>query len=266
MAKEKHFGRCALCGKECELTFEHIPPRMAFNKDRARVVSGDELLTTLADEERKPWELDGLKYIPHQQGIGKFTLCRDCNSFTGAYYGGEYVNFVRIMAAALYKEQAPSNTEMHIAMQGIEPLKIIKQIASMFCSVNTGIEGNEALEKLKAFVLDKESNAFPIDYFRIGMYLYVGDMTKQCPMTGMIKKGKDGVYYELVSEICSYPIGYMMYFNSDSEQEIPGVDITDFSKCKYGKKYKLTMDIPVYESNTLIPGDFRTKNEILATE
>ena len=39
----KHFGKCALCGKECELTFEHIPPRRAFNSTPARPVSGEEI-------------------------------------------------------------------------------------------------------------------------------------------------------------------------------------------------------------------------------
>jgi SNF2 family DNA or RNA helicase len=41
----KHWGKCALCGKECELTFEHIPPRAAFNSTPARPVSGVEVLT-----------------------------------------------------------------------------------------------------------------------------------------------------------------------------------------------------------------------------
>ena len=27
----KHFGKCRLCGKECVLTYEHVPPRNAFN-------------------------------------------------------------------------------------------------------------------------------------------------------------------------------------------------------------------------------------------
>lgn len=36
-------GKCALCGKEGKLTFEHIPPRAAFNSNRARPVGGKEI-------------------------------------------------------------------------------------------------------------------------------------------------------------------------------------------------------------------------------
>ena len=39
----KHYGKCALCGRECELTFEHIPPRGAFNSTPARPVLGTEI-------------------------------------------------------------------------------------------------------------------------------------------------------------------------------------------------------------------------------
>ena len=60
----KRFGKCALCGKECELTFEHIPPRAAFNSAPARPVSELELLRNdyAEDKGRMPWEIGGLLY------------------------------------------------------------------------------------------------------------------------------------------------------------------------------------------------------------
>ena len=80
----KHFGKCALCGKECNLSFEHIPPESAFNNSPAKPVSGDKLVE---DDDRMPWDTSGLKYEHQQRGMGKYSLCRDCNSFTGVYYG-----------------------------------------------------------------------------------------------------------------------------------------------------------------------------------
>jgi len=41
---ETHEGVCHICGKYCELTFEHIPPKQAFNWQRAKIYNGDEAL------------------------------------------------------------------------------------------------------------------------------------------------------------------------------------------------------------------------------
>lgn len=74
----KHWGKCALCGKECELTFEHIPPRAAFNSTPARPVSGVEVLTekNLNDKERLPWDTTGLRYQNQQQRHGALQSLR----------------------------------------------------------------------------------------------------------------------------------------------------------------------------------------------
>ena len=72
----KHFGKCALCGQECELTFEHIPPRAAFNSTPTKPVSGEELL----DDDRMPWDTTGLKYTNQQKGMGRYSLCPKCNN------------------------------------------------------------------------------------------------------------------------------------------------------------------------------------------
>lgn len=41
----KHIGICALCGKEKELTFEHLPPNKAFNFTPAKPVNGEDFFT-----------------------------------------------------------------------------------------------------------------------------------------------------------------------------------------------------------------------------
>ena len=66
----KHFGKCALCGKLKELTFEHIPPNKAFNFTPAKPISGDSLLKAATDNNRLPWDHSGLKYLNQQQGMG----------------------------------------------------------------------------------------------------------------------------------------------------------------------------------------------------
>ena len=44
MKKKPRKGFCAICGLECELTFEHIPPRAAFNDKPSRMYSMENIL------------------------------------------------------------------------------------------------------------------------------------------------------------------------------------------------------------------------------
>ena len=48
-----------------------------------------------------PWDTDGLKYSNLQQGMGKYSLCQECNNNTGAWYGDAYVFFARVVNEAV---------------------------------------------------------------------------------------------------------------------------------------------------------------------
>ena len=54
-------GICHICGKETELTFEHLPPRKANNNNRAKAIVGDELTKYIAGNDR-PWDFSSCKY------------------------------------------------------------------------------------------------------------------------------------------------------------------------------------------------------------
>lgn len=62
----KRVGKCHICQKETELTYEHIPPYKAFNWDSAKSIEGDEIMKLITDDSRMPWEMEGLKYKPKQ--------------------------------------------------------------------------------------------------------------------------------------------------------------------------------------------------------
>lgn len=61
-------GKCALCRKECELTFEHIPPRTAFNSTPVKPVSGDKIIK---DDGRMPLGDIGASLHKSATGNGK---------------------------------------------------------------------------------------------------------------------------------------------------------------------------------------------------
>jgi hypothetical protein len=69
-------GNCSLCGIFCDLTFEHVPPRSAFNKNtRYKTVPYEQVL-------KSDNILDAnFKGKIEQGGLGHYSLCSNCNSF-----------------------------------------------------------------------------------------------------------------------------------------------------------------------------------------
>lgn len=102
MARQEHTGICHICGEYKKLTYEHIPPEAAFNSQRRKMSTVKELMENKKDN-RAPWDIEGLKYKQFQQGTGFFTLCGECNSFTGAKYGVTYSDFIKAIGAEILK-------------------------------------------------------------------------------------------------------------------------------------------------------------------
>ena len=81
MAK-KIYGICCICGQETDLTFEHIPPKAAFNRFNLRLYDFLDYIVH-----------SNSKYMPAQKGAGKYSLCASCNNLTGDWYGAAYAEF-----------------------------------------------------------------------------------------------------------------------------------------------------------------------------
>ena len=82
--RRKRTGICHICGSSGDLSFEHVPPRVAFNDRRTVRIKGEEAISLGPDEIVKG---------PIQQGgIGDYTLCAECNNKTGHWYGARFVD------------------------------------------------------------------------------------------------------------------------------------------------------------------------------
>jgi hypothetical protein len=79
---------------------------------------------------------------------------------------------------------------------------------------------------------------------------------------GMV--GDNGIQFELISELVTYPVGYMLYFDPTENTKMPCPDITDFCNFRYDQEITIQIQLPIYECNSMIVGDFRTKEEIEA--
>ena len=256
----RNYGKCALCGKECDLTFEHIPPRAAFNADRIRPVSGNVLLSekVLEDANRMPWDISGLQYINQQKGMGLFSLCPECNNNTGAWYGDAYVEFAKMTHFAMGK--LPVEASEKVGFRNMYPQKIVKQILSMFCSVN-GYEAS-ALEGIRKFVMDRDAIGLDKRKFKLCMYFTDSALKKYAGFTGSIRGLFDKQEFMVVSEITAYPFGFLLYLNPTDEWDYKGADITHWADVEYDKAMTLVLPWTINEMNDIFPEYYRSKEEI----
>lgn len=260
----KHYGKCALCGTETELTYEHIPPRKAFNWFGNKAISSDEIMELIGSD-RLPWERDGLRYNNQQRGAGEFCLCRQCNNITGTLYGEEYVKFVTTLHSAICTVNPAPQEYIHFEMQDVRPNPIVKQILSMFCSTNHCYCDDKRIALLRQFVLDKNSKLSLEGKYKLCMYIFGGGSGKRLPLMVQIKHTHDFSQWQTIvmSEITAYPVGFILYFDPPKDLKSSGVNITSFSECNYEDKATIKMNLPVFESQTVFPEDFRSKNDIL---
>ncbi|MEN6417955.1 MAG: hypothetical protein ABFC73_03445 [Clostridiaceae bacterium] len=258
-------GKCALCGCEAEMTFEHIPPRSCFNSAPAKSVTGNEIIASLSNHHRNPWDVKGLPYGNQQRGMGCSVLCAKCNSSTGKWYGESYASLVHSVHKVIRENEIHVPSMLDFFIKGVYPLRIVKQILSMTCSINYPYYEDDRFRKLADFVLEKNASGIDKESFRIYLYIAYNHQIKYWPLTVLIKKipGNDEYIPDTVSEIFAYPLGFVVCFNPNPQIGHPGIDITSFCDFKYGQMCNLDFSVPVLESNSVSPCDYRSKKEII---
>ena len=257
MAKKPR-GKCALCGRECTLSFEHIPPRSAFNSTPARPVCGMDILTD-REKERMPWDTEGLRFENQQKGMGKYSLCESCNNNTGTWYGDAYVTFSHIAHMALKNRTAEDLNG--IGFHEIYPLRFIKQILSMFCSINDPELPN--LEPIRKFVSDKYAVGLDKTKYKLCMYFTESNLIKHAGLSFVMKTIENKIELMAMSEITAYPFGFILYFDPTENWEYHGTDITICADYDYDFKATIEMPWRIEEMNDFFPESFRSKEEII---
>ena len=183
--------------------------------------------------------------------MGDYTLCEQCNSFTGTWYGAAYAEFAA-QGMKYYKAGATGRLSLSYS---IFPLRVFKQIISCFASVN-GAEWCEKQSAIRHFLLTPHERTFP-DEIDIRMYMHEKGKVKISGVTGHL----DIYTHEMVvgSEWVFVPFSYIciLYrkrtFNKALNQML---SLKQFLKYKYDDKVNLFLDIPRFPCNAL-PFDFR---------
>jgi hypothetical protein len=192
-------GVCCICGAMTTLSFEHVPPRAAFNDHRVFEADIERLLGGNWTPGERPTE-----GAWKQRGAGRYSLCRKCNSDTGAWYGESYIQVAKQAMLLLYK----SKGNLSLAYPyGMFPLRFLKQVVAMFLSA-CGPFLQKDNPDLVRFVLNRDIRQLP-PKFQFFAYLHHPESTaiRQSGLTGVMKGPSK---QHLFSEIAFPPFGLIM--------------------------------------------------------
>jgi hypothetical protein len=210
-------GNCALCGKSAKLTFEHIPPKCAFNNKLIYVQGYDHLSNELSP-------LYGRKSRSNK-GFGKHSLCSSCNNCAGDWYVKDFCEFVK-QGLDILKISADPNV-----IRGeyiFKPLNVLKQILMMFISADTsGVL--RSIDGIASYLMNKENTDFP-EKLRIFLYSNASPFKRMVGYSMVVDF--DGTVPKYWSEINYQPFGYFLTYDSPPPNKFM-TDITLFKDTKY---------------------------------
>lgn len=240
---------CRLCGKYVEMTFEHIPPRSAFNDQQRLFKTIEDLIGS-----------SNRKYSRFRRGLGKHSLCIDCNRKTGGWYGKAFVSWTRQGMNWLEK----LGQEPHVDLPfNIYPLNVVKQVLVMAIAMSSHQTMSYHYD-LRRFLLNPEQKYLPTKYSvftyfnRDGTPRFASDM-----VVTNVKKGA-GSYVE--TEVALPPFGYCVSKPVKAMKSLAveqGLyDITWFAEFDYNFWTTIYLRAPLKETHQAFPLDYRTKDEV----
>lgn len=247
MSRSKNIlGVCHICGNDGPLSFEHVPPKAAFNDQPVLLAHFEGLLSAglTGDVTGKI----------QQKGAGAYTLCARCNNNTGTWYGHHFVSWCH--QAMMLLSRSGGNPSL-IYMHYVFPLSIVKQAVTMFFSVN-GEKFRTKHPDLVRFVLNREEKYLPPQY-RVYVYFNVVGQYRHIGVSGT--GNFTSSEFRLTSEVTFPPFGYLLTIDSTTP-DARLFDITGFRHYNYGEFAVLNLRLPVLETHLPLPGDYRTLAEI----
>jgi len=249
-------GVCALCAEWGELTFEHIPPRRAFNASSAvaHTLYGLHVGSTY---HKSPPPKEG------RRGLGKHSLCERCNGVTAAWYGDAFADWT--IQCLRYAEKIDAANAVLLSFD-LYPLRVLKQILTMLIAVSDVAAAGDRIDALRSFVLSRQSMALPRE-LQIKAYLNPLDPRRRgnklltqnrlCGSCGLLDI-RTGTSLFVLGEVGFPPMGYVgielppgMQCSADFSELF---DISWFSKYHYGEHRTFHLQIPIRRPFGPVPG------------
>jgi hypothetical protein len=185
--------------------------------------------------------------------MGVTTLCAQCNGTTARYYGDAFADWIRqaLVFADKYAQVDGRENEILLPFE-IEPLSVIKQIATMALAVASP-SSIDANRNLRYFVLMPFEQYVPPDYsFRVYLNPKRSDWREpQNRMNGnsVLMNFANRTAVHTLADIAFPPLGYWVAWAdgpmSPLEEFVRLADITPFGNFRYGQKATVWLKMPV---------------------
>ena len=254
----RRIGKCRLCGKEGALSFEHVPPKKAFNNEHVIAYSTESWLTKKT-----------VRRQHFQGGAGAYTLCEQCNRTTGLWYATEFIRWSKIGADILaerdrQKDHSHNISEIAVTFSNVSPLRFLKEVVTCFFSVmntNTDAVFATANPELVQFVLNRDENNLPENY-RFYLKLYRKSIMRRYPIAGKISltytKTGDNISIlaavpEVFSEITHFPFVLIM---TDDSEFLDRTEFTYFKNYAYDDRIDVSLTLSIGQGANPYPGSY----------
>lgn len=270
LPRQRLTARCMLCGQVKPLTKEHIPPKESGNKYRN------------VDHKISEWlKSQDLHVLPNnskpqQGGIYGYTLCAECNSLTGALYGGEYQKwaFGGFNALANFPKK-PEELDTELGANGrwagafhakvgskenpVHPGAFVRQVLSMFCSLSATWDIAERYPVIRRIVLEQSLEKLP-DNLDLVMGLYLGPMLRFAGPQLVIDVGES--LWQWVMEIAYPPYSFLLVLASNKHETLNGAVMNEMVIWELKQTAIYEAEFGVGFGWTPYPGDYRTSARI----
>jgi hypothetical protein len=198
---------------------------------------------------------DGRGGFKQPRGHGGETLCRACNSHTGARYGDDYKQWAEQGALALSGIDPARTEPLFVPFRG-RPLRFLKQVVSMFASVN-GDDFHQRHRELARFVLEPEEQGLPSGY-GVEMRLVRGDLSRSIGFAADINlETRRSVVF---SEVAHPPFAFQLVVDARDPYRVCSID----SFANYGADERAEVGVWTCAGHVVskFPGDYRSRAAI----
>ena len=239
--KNKNIGVCAICGLTKKLTFEHYPPKAAFNENPVLIKDHRHINPAEA-------HLYG-KSMRSNRGMGGYKLCATCNNNTGTWYAKEYIDVVTKSSPIIANAHDSQRVQFSIQLK---PLNFLKQVLTFHLCADkaTGIVRKYVSEN--NFILDKSAKDLSE---KIKIYMYATNSVTHRFM------GISTVFTGDINNIGSYsefnfhPFGFLLALDSPPPEQLMK-DITYFKEFDFNQNENIEFSLPILSTNRGMIGTY----------
>ncbi len=253
MSRRSHRGLCSVCGENGVLSWEHIPPRSAYNDRSVQLLRGTEALKLRPGE----WP----KGTIQQRGAGGYHSCPRCNNTTGGWYVPEFGRWVERAAGVLHEIGDVSGQDnciysrfADVAFMGVRPLLFLKQVVYMFLCIN-GSGFTAQHPELRGFVLNRERTGLP-ESCHFHLALTWGPTVRQVANVAAGDASAGSV--TLMSDISFPPFSYVMWMGQPYHG-LPPCDLTAYAQNGPAEILDVFLPLQVGFTHLVLPSDYRSR-------